>query len=186
MRGYWHLPALGMVTSFLAITLNQGWLIGLFFCWTAWLYVRKRLGKLPIIVSLAATLFSLFYLPSLETPAPDIPYNGNQTITGLVTSPVHESEAKIEFTLTDDLTGIDFLVTYFGEKREGLHLKHGASCRIDGTPELPEPGKTRGSLIFVIIWLHREYIIRSCLIRLKLPRVLGHRPCSICISCVLI
>ncbi|RYG74751.1 DNA internalization-related competence protein ComEC/Rec2 [Lentibacillus lipolyticus] len=144
MRGYWHFPALGITTSFLAVMLHHEWLIGLFFLWTIWLNVRNRLGILPILVSLAATLLSFFYLPDPEQSAPDIPYNGMKEITGEITSPVRERETKIEFTLKDDITGTDFMITYFGDERDELYLKYGASCRVDGTPELPESSKNPG------------------------------------------
>ncbi|TRM12761.1 DNA internalization-related competence protein ComEC/Rec2 [Lentibacillus cibarius] len=144
MQGYWHFPALGIVSSFLSIMFGYEWIIVLFFFWIIWLYIRHRLGKLSLIVSLAITLFFFFYLPDIEQPVPKLTHDKEQQIFGKITRPVQKTPKKIDFTVTDDVTGNDFFVTYFGDERDGLHLKYGASCRIAGTPETPDAARNPG------------------------------------------
>ncbi|GAA0442948.1 DNA internalization-related competence protein ComEC/Rec2 [Lentibacillus halophilus] len=144
MRGYWYIPALGIISSLLSILFQHVWIIGIFTLWIIWLYARKKLGKWLLIISLAASLLAFFYLPDLNDPPPDLPYSQQQPITGQITSPVNKTETTVDFTLTDNGTGKDFLITYFGDELVDESVKFGASCTIEGTPELPETGRNPG------------------------------------------
>ncbi|TFJ94058.1 DNA internalization-related competence protein ComEC/Rec2 [Lentibacillus salicampi] len=146
MKGYWHVPALGIAVSFLAVIFENIWFLAVFFLWLLYLYYDQRLGKIAILISLTCSIFAYTYIPELEVPQEDEAFTSHQsTFTGQITSPISESEARIGFELKDEESDRKWLIVYFKDDQDGDHdLKHGASCTIYGQPELPEEGRNPG------------------------------------------
>lgn len=146
MKGYWHVPALGIAVSFLAVIFENIWFLAVFFLWLLYLYYDQRLGKIAILISLTCSIFAYTYIPELEVPQEDEAFTSHQsTFTGQITSPISESEARIGFELKDEESDRKWLIVYFKDDQDGDHdLKHGASCTIYGQPELPDEGRNPG------------------------------------------
>ncbi|WP_010531051.1 DNA internalization-related competence protein ComEC/Rec2 [Lentibacillus jeotgali] len=146
MKGYWHIPALGIASSFLAILFENKWFIAVFFFWTLFLYYHKRLGKATIFISLTFTIFTYTYIPVLEKPPEDENFTSEKSsFTGRIASPITESESRIAFEFNDRASGHKYLIVYFTDGSEGHHdLRYGATCTIYGKPEIPDGASNPG------------------------------------------
>src|SRR5699024_7899784 len=139
MKGYWHIPALGIAAGFLAVVSESKWFLAVFFFWLFYLYYHQRLGKVAILISLTFSIFAYTYIPELEKPAEDETFISNHAMfTGQIASPISESESRIAFEFTDEASNDKFLIVYFKDNHDVSHdLKYGAECKIYGEPELP-------------------------------------------------
>ncbi|GGJ83556.1 DNA internalization-related competence protein ComEC/Rec2 [Lentibacillus kapialis] len=146
MKGYWHFPALGIASSFLAILFESKWFLVLFFSWILLLSYHQRLGKITVFSSLAISIFTYTYIPELERPLEDGNNESvNSVFTGRISSPINESESRIAFEFNDQASGDKYLMVYFTNGESDHHnLKYGASCTIYGKPELPEAARNPG------------------------------------------
>ncbi|MFD1362996.1 DNA internalization-related competence protein ComEC/Rec2 [Lentibacillus salinarum] len=146
MKGYWHLPALGIAASFLVVLLDNIWLLAVFFFWILYLYYHQRLGKTVVLVSLTFAIVACIYIPELEKPQEDNTYPMNESVfTGQIASPITETGSRIAFELTDHNSPQKFLIVYFKDEQDDEHrLKYGATCTINGKPELPDTGRNPG------------------------------------------
>lgn len=129
--------------------------------WLTCLYYFKRLGKVPILISLTLFLFFTSYVPSLDAVETSSFLNKpteTHTFTGQIIGPVDQTEEKIEFKFQIEDTEDIFLVLYFPEPEETVtseavhQLKTGDSCRITGEVSLPEESRNPGQFDY------REYL----------------------------
>ncbi|MBP1947598.1 DNA internalization-related competence protein ComEC/Rec2 [Virgibacillus litoralis] len=147
MKGYWYVPALGIVSSALSIIYHSNWFILVFFIWLLVLYYDRRLGKLITFTSIALSIFFYFYIPNLETILHTEETNtAHETdLAGRIVSPINESSSKIDFELKEYTSNKKLLIVYYKNKQEIKHsLKFGATCNIEGTPELPSQSRNPG------------------------------------------
>ena len=146
MKGYWHIPALGIALSFLAILLESKWFIALFFFWILLLFYHQRLGKITVLISLTLSIFTYSYIPVLDRPPEDENFTSDKSaFTGRITSPIGESESRIAFEFNDQASGHKYLIVYFKNRPTGHHnLKYGASCTVYGKPVLPDAARNPG------------------------------------------
>ena len=146
MKGYWHIPALGIAAGFLAVVSESKWFLAVFFFWLFYLYYHQRLGKVAILISLTFSIFAYTYIPELEKPAEDETFISNHAMfTGQIASPISESESRIAFEFTDEASNDKFLIVYFKDNHDVSHdLKYGAECKIYGEPELPDAARNPG------------------------------------------
>lgn len=147
MKGYWYVPAFGVVSSALSIIYHSNWFILIFFIWLLVLYYGNRLGKLITLTSIALSIFFFFYIPNLETILQEEVTSSSQEtdLLGQIASPINESSSKIDFVLKEYTSNKKILIVYYKNNQKIKHnLKFGATCNIEGTPELPSQSRNPG------------------------------------------
>ncbi|WP_019377883.1 DNA internalization-related competence protein ComEC/Rec2 [Virgibacillus halodenitrificans] len=148
MKGYWYLIPVSVTLGVLTKSQMNYWLLGLFLIWILYLYHKQRLGIFPILISLIASLFFTWYIPSptqLENAAPHLPDKKEHQMTGKIISPIDEKSHSIQFLLKDNSHDNTVQVVYFNGKHDTastsgrIHsLKYGATCEIKGIMEVPD------------------------------------------------
>lgn len=144
MKGYWHFPAISAAVCAVTVMTQTYWFAVAFIVWLLLLYGFKRLGMLPIVVSL--TVFFLFYtyIPVIS----DVEIEPEATAdsasyTGKIIGSFNKTDKKIGFVLQDHTSKTNLLVVYFPDKddNEWVHhiqtWKHGATCEVYGKMEQP-------------------------------------------------
>ncbi len=146
MKGYWYVPALGVVSSALSIIYHSNWFIVIFFIWLLVLFSANRLGKLIMLTSIALSIFFFFYIPNLETILQEEVTSSPETdLLGQIASPINESSSKIDFIIKEYTSNKKILIVYYKNEQDINHnLKFGATCNIKGTPELPSQSRNPG------------------------------------------
>src|SRR5690625_33551 len=112
MKGYWHLTAIAVGISGLAVMLsNHLFLLGLYI-WLFYLFYQEKLRKIPFLLTLFFSLVFYFYLPNIDQMKEAMSPPEFSSISGKVTTPIEWGKQKIEFVLkNNDNTNV--LVTYF-------------------------------------------------------------------------
>ncbi|MEN1969340.1 DNA internalization-related competence protein ComEC/Rec2 [Lentibacillus sp. N15] len=148
MKGFWHLPAISVAVCAVTIITRTYWFAAALLVWLLILYGWKRLGIVPVVVSLTAFLFFYTYIPVITDTEPP-PTNNSASYAGKIISPVHQTDKKIDFVLKDPALKTNLLVVYFPDK--AIHtkhqlqtLQHGASCEIHGKLEQPSRSTNPG------------------------------------------
>ncbi|MGP4107209.1 DNA internalization-related competence protein ComEC/Rec2 [Virgibacillus sp. L01] len=146
MKGYWYVPALGVVSSALSIIYHSNWFIVIFFIWLLVLFFANRLGKLITLTSIALSIIFFFYIPDLETILQEEVTSSPETdLSGQIASPINESSSKIDFIIKEYTSNKKILIVYYKNEQDINHnLKFGATCNIKGTPELPSQSRNPG------------------------------------------
>ncbi|MFA1820472.1 DNA internalization-related competence protein ComEC/Rec2 [Virgibacillus oceani] len=159
MKGYWHIPAIAVVVSIFNVHFSHYWSLILFLIWISYLYFSNRLGKTPIILSLACYIFFYSYIPSPDLNFTDITEPETGDIQGTISSEVDVSKQKVEFTLRKE-TGQNTLILFFPQDSEDSlaysqysHLKYGAACTVPGAEQLPDESRNPGQFNY------REYLL---------------------------
>ncbi|MFD2046125.1 DNA internalization-related competence protein ComEC/Rec2 [Ornithinibacillus salinisoli] len=147
MKGKWYIAAISIAISVLTIHLdNKYFFVGLV-VWLLILYFMKRLGKIPVLVSLTLSLFFIFYIPPLNETSHEIPPK-NIEVTGEITSPIEMKEQYINFRFKEASTKQSILITIFPDQivtnEESAMLLHGATCRVFGSLGLPDKSSNPG------------------------------------------
>jgi competence protein ComEC len=157
MKGYWHIPALaGLCGAITVIFDSIIFFIALLF-WLVFLYKTKRLGKMPIIFSLATFLFFFTYIPQIE-PHTSINSQEKMILTGEIVSPVQPSETYLQFDFQERKTKSILKVFYFSPDSNHPNyssIQLGASCQIEG--EVGEPEESTNPVQFN----YRKYLAAS-------------------------
>ncbi|MTW84130.1 DNA internalization-related competence protein ComEC/Rec2 [Virgibacillus dakarensis] len=149
MKGYWHFPAISVAICVVVIVFQNKSLIAGFILWLLMLYVFKRLGKIPIMVSLVLFFFFYTFIPVL-TPIESPPASETAIYSGTITGSINKTAKKVDFVLQDDSSKAKLLVVYFPDKTDNVidkHVKdwrHGATCQLHGKLELPDSSTNPG------------------------------------------
>lgn len=148
MKGYWHFPALGVVSSVLTNIFHSNWFIIIFCLWILMLYYTERLGKIVILLSLTFSFFFFFYIPDLDLLLNEAATNTTQAtqFEGRVVSSINETEEKIDFVLKDEHSNRKVSIVYFknDEQMPEHNLKYGSRCMVEGKQELPSHSRNPG------------------------------------------
>lgn len=181
MKGYWHFTAISVAMGILTIIFNSNWFIVGFFLWLFYLYYLKRLGKIPILLSLA---FYLLFLLHIAPPA-DIDntdpnsFSPLNQLTGKVISPIHTSPDKVEFLFEDNPDKSKILILFFPDKKtqsppldENPTIKYGATCVINGKAELPNESRNPGEFDY------RNYLLSEGITHQLIVNSLDDITCS--------
>lgn len=156
MRGKWHLIAVSAIIGIIAITLRLLFLYGIFFLWLYLLYSYKRL-RIVHILSMCTTcfIFSFYYYPFNQN---EVSSDAILDFTGTIVSEIETTPLKTSLVFRDDLTDQDLLVTYFKNEKTTVHSptwKTGATCQLQGSPEIPPPSKNPGQFNY------QEYLYKQ-------------------------
>lgn len=150
IKGYWHIVALSVGVSVLSIYLNSQLLFLGLLLWLLTLYKFKRLGKIPVFISLTSFIFFYIHIPSIEeldNMTKDYS-SETATIAGHIDGPVEKTKSKIEFRYQIDNSRETFLAVYYpNDQTENIqpdHLHTGASCQITGEVRLPDQSRNPG------------------------------------------
>lgn len=152
MKGYWHFTAISVAICILAISFNNNWFIVGFFLWLFYLYYFERLGKIPLLVSLAFFLLFMLHIPSIEMNETNInTYSQSKQVSGKIAGPIHITPEKIDFHLEDHSSKDKILILFFPDKNNKTpplenhpSIKYGASCVINGNAKLPNVSRNPG------------------------------------------
>lgn len=147
MKGFWHFPALGVVSSAFTIIFHSNWFILLYFLWILLLFYHERLGKLTILISLTFSIFFYFYIPNLDTILQNdaTAIKDKTNLVGQIASSINESASKIDFVLKEYPSNRKLLVIYFKNNQKKDHyLKYGSTCEVYGQIELPDKSRNPG------------------------------------------
>lgn len=150
MKGYWHFFALSALLSILAVIFHNKAFILILFLWLCYLYVRKKLGLAPILLSVVFYLGFYYYLPPPDPDNIQMEKATNGEIQGTISSPITKSAKKLEFVIQEKQTNNKIIVVTFKQENEKWEesqltpLKHGAACRINGVLELPDQSRNPG------------------------------------------
>ncbi|WP_164668552.1 DNA internalization-related competence protein ComEC/Rec2 [Virgibacillus doumboii] len=148
MKGYWHFPVLGIVSSVFTVIFHSNWFILCFCLWILILYYTERLGKVVVLLSLTFSFFFFFYIPDLDLHIKETVSDTTQQtkLAGRVVSSINETENKIDFVLKDEHSERKVIIVYFKKDLKKLehNLKYGSSCTIYGKQELPSTSRNPG------------------------------------------
>lgn len=149
MKGYWHLPALAIVMSFLTITHhNYVYFIG-FVCWLCYLFYQKRLRKTPLLISLVFYFIFLFYIPQITLPQDNSSTLSDPFIMGEIITPPTITDQYLSFVLQERKTKSKMIVYHFSNDKpfisdEFTHVKYGALCQVNVIPKIPDQSRNPG------------------------------------------
>ncbi|WP_085991851.1 DNA internalization-related competence protein ComEC/Rec2 [Oceanobacillus senegalensis] len=146
MKGSWYIVAIAIIISTMAIYFNSYFFLIFYGLWLFYLYRSKRLGNIPILVSLTFLLFSLYYIPDVtNNPIHNIKINSKEQIEGKIVSTVLSTKKKVEFTLQETNTRNKLLIVHFPHSNlDTSKLKHGAVCTVTGQREKPKEPSSPG------------------------------------------
>ncbi|WP_029266834.1 DNA internalization-related competence protein ComEC/Rec2 [Virgibacillus alimentarius] len=156
MRGYWHFAAFSVVVSILTIYFKTNWFIVGFFLWLLYLYYYRKLGSIPIIMSIISFLFYWVYIPNIDVDMPRNDLISKETShSGKITSPISLTSNKVEFLFQERQTQNKVSVIFFPDEKSSsksflkhTSIKHGAKCIVHGELELPEQTTNPGQFDF--------------------------------------
>ncbi|MUK87067.1 DNA internalization-related competence protein ComEC/Rec2 [Ornithinibacillus sp. L9] len=146
MKGKWYIVALCISISLVAVQFHMLFFIGIFI-WLLYLYYVRRLGKLPILISLTFSLFFIFFIPQIDhTPPEIIPTTIEKK--GKINSSVLHSDNYMSFTIQEISTRETIQIVYFPNHAiptlRLYDINHGATCTIQGTLQLPKRNTNPG------------------------------------------
>jgi competence protein ComEC len=147
MKGYWHLPAISVVCSLFTVLYYSVVFFLVLLLWLLVIYRTKRLGKIPLLLSLAIYLFFSFYFPAIENI-----HSANEptkmSISGQIIGSVTHSDKVTQFNFRDEKTLQMIKVSYFHQEPEDHSilnsLQPGASCQMTGDLSIPDGGTNPG------------------------------------------
>lgn len=147
MKGYWHFVALAVLCSIFTVIFETYVFVVVLLLWFFYLYYWKRVGKIPIILSIIFFLIFLIHLPSIEsTPMKASQNNLTSLQRGEIISPIKKTSQTVSFTFKN-IQNEKLLATIFypDEHVTGSdQLKHGAVCTINGEKVVPETSRNPG------------------------------------------
>lgn len=156
MKGYWHLPAIAAAVAFLSLRLETKILFIILITWLFALLLSKRLGSVPLVVSLLSFLFFYFYLPppqsSTDLTSPT--KNVTTSLNGKIISSLESNEKKVSFLLKERTSHKKIQVIAFLKqtqkplKIKKQQLKRGATCTIKGELGIVQPATNPGEFDF--------------------------------------
>ncbi|CQR46906.1 ComEC family competence protein [Paraliobacillus sp. PM-2] len=145
MRGYWHLFAIAVIVTIIAITFNSYFLYGLFLIWLYILYRRHSLQNLTIMIMLAISVFtSIYYLPK-EVDTSWLK-SSDQSYTGTITSAVKRENNYLSFIFNIKENNNNIQLNYFFENKseQPTSWKTGAACQLTAIPQTPSTSTNPG------------------------------------------
>ncbi|HAM81319.1 DNA internalization-related competence protein ComEC/Rec2 [Ornithinibacillus bavariensis] len=139
MKGYWHIPSISVLFSAFTVIFDSVVFSIVLLLWLLYLYVTRRLGKIPLTLSLTAFLFFTVYFPRIEiVSSPFEPLE--MSITGQIITPISNSEKVIQFNVREDKTNQLIKIIYFKQNEnesDFFDVQLGASCHLSGEVSLP-------------------------------------------------
>lgn len=153
LKGNWHFIALGVLFSVMALQTNELLLLPIMlFSWLFYLYVKKKITLLVVLLTMMSFIIFYAYLPSYErayltdSSTPPSTTSHKQTkVSGTIISSVKQTDKIISFTLRQNESNKRILVTYFrphdfsslNEEAQSFSFTYRAICTISGTLESP-------------------------------------------------
>lgn len=152
MKGYWHFAAIAAAMSVLTILFENYWFVVGFFLWLFYLFYDDRLRKVPLLLSLIGCLLFFAHIPLISTDDSHIDtFSPSDSLSGEIIAPIHSTHQKIDFLFRDNQSKTKLLILYFPDEQDPHNLlemnpsmKLGATCVIEGQPELPDPRTNPG------------------------------------------
>ncbi|WP_200411346.1 DNA internalization-related competence protein ComEC/Rec2 [Virgibacillus salexigens] len=150
MSGNWHYPALAATVSIVAVFVEQFSIIVVWFISLMFLFYRRRIAALPLMLSLLSTIFFYFYIPQLDVMLNPVnqPLNERRILSGQIISPINQTSEMISFTFQEKASPFSIAITYFHSGQDELkplvELQFGAECTIDTLIELPNTATNPG------------------------------------------
>ena len=153
MKGYWHFYALSVLLSILTVIFESKVFMIVLFVWLFYLYKQKKLGLVPILLSLLFYIGFYSYIPALHTESNQLSSTGqaiNGEIQGTISSPVTKSSKRLQFIIKEQASNKKLIVITFKEKNaewqesQLKQLKYGATCRLNGQMEEPDRARNPG------------------------------------------
>lgn len=154
VQGYWHITAIATCASIISVLTQRISFFIVALIWLVLLKQFKRLNILPFVVSLAALIFFIYYIPSEPNVSSDDIDGTPIYITGKVVSSIEQTEKKLQFTLRDEKTREKYLLIYFKKDEQLLKenelkkVKFGATCQISGEVMIPMHARNPGQFNF--------------------------------------
>ncbi|WP_042146029.1 DNA internalization-related competence protein ComEC/Rec2 [Paucisalibacillus sp. EB02] len=167
MKGYWYIPALAGLCSFFTRVFDSILFFIVLLVWLVYLYISKRLGKIPIIISLATFLFFFIYIPQIELNT-STNTQEKMTLKGEIVSPINTSETVLQFDFQESDTKNTIKVLFFSPDAKHPNyssLQLGADCQLEGEVGTPEestnPGQFNYQKYLATSGIHYEMEIKS-------------------------
>ncbi|WP_245799255.1 DNA internalization-related competence protein ComEC/Rec2 [Virgibacillus siamensis] len=140
------MAALAALSSYLAVIFKNEMVMIVLLVWLILMCYRKRLPKVPLILSVFCCMFFYVYIPDLDSmavkEAPDM--RETVQISGRISGPVKQSPKMTEFIFKNH-TDMKYQVVYFKNDQINVpNLKYGAQCILSGTAELPDTARNPG------------------------------------------
>src|SRR5690625_3657188 len=145
LRGNWHIVAIAITICLMAKFNDYYFLFVVFIIWLIFLYSCKTINLQLLILTLFASLFFFYYVPSPRTlayQATDLDIEITD-FSGRIKGPIVQTDKTIQFTFQDDrfhnkLNVVHFIDNKYEGKLPIQSLKYGAYCHVTGILELPE------------------------------------------------
>ncbi|MFD2630889.1 DNA internalization-related competence protein ComEC/Rec2 [Oceanobacillus kapialis] len=149
LKGNWHIVALAVAVSIITVLTSSYLIIICYILWLGFLFYRRRLGAMLLLLASALLSFFLLYIPAIDSSSfiseSSLP---EQNFAGRIVGPVEKNATRTQFTFEDYFTNQNFSILYFPKEKERMdfssHLKTGATCEFTGEPELPDPSTNPG------------------------------------------
>ncbi|WP_026906249.1 DNA internalization-related competence protein ComEC/Rec2 [Paucisalibacillus globulus] len=157
MKGYWHFPAFAGLCGAITVIFDSFIFFIVLLFWLVILYKTKRLGKIPIIFSLATFLLFFLYIPQIK-PHTSVNSQEKMILTGEIVSHVQPSETFLQFDFQESKTKSILKVLYYSPDSNHQNyssIQLGASCQIEGEVGDPEESTNPGQFNY------RKYLAAS-------------------------
>ncbi|MCT2537624.1 DNA internalization-related competence protein ComEC/Rec2 [Aquibacillus koreensis] len=135
-----------ILTSYYTVTTNQYYLLLLLLIWLIILFKSKRINIIKLLSIIACFSFSCFYFSHHiivdETTESDSTYT-----KGVITSEITDNDSHTTFTLTEDKSNRNMLITHFkraSDPNSPIDLHTGAVCTVIGARVKPESASNPG------------------------------------------
>ncbi|HEY4602697.1 MAG TPA: DNA internalization-related competence protein ComEC/Rec2 [Cerasibacillus sp.] len=133
MKGYWHIPAFGIIVSFFTVIMDMAWFFLVFTGWLIWVAFKKRLPIMPFFFSF---LFFFYFLNNASVVKSNYTErNQRQIHSGTIMGAVTYTEDRLEFKLMNEETREKMLVQLFPKNQNPLPINkdivRGAKCQLN-------------------------------------------------------
>lgn len=149
MKGFWHLPAIAIVASFISIISESFFTLIIYFCWILYLFFQKRLKPIHTFVTLTFLFLSFFFIPRLDFLIENNDLLNESTLQTKITSPPLITNKYLRLIVTEVKSKDKIIIYYFfnDEKHDKKNLKsfkYGATCIINSSLRIPEKNTNPG------------------------------------------
>ena len=145
IRDYWYIIALSSLAAIVTVQLDQYYLCVFLLFWLLILLYQQKIPLVVFSVAIITFLFTYFYIPSLPSVQSTIDprLEEHTTLKGTITSPVSQTNKKVEFVLLEQTTEEEILVIFFPDQDETQlvdtsHLLSGGECTLNGDISKPD------------------------------------------------
>ena len=113
MKGFWHLPAIAIVASFISIISESFFTLIIYFCWILYLFFQKRLKPIHTFVTLTFLFLSFFFIPRLDFLIENNDLLNESTLQTKITSPPLITNKYLRLIVTEVKSKEKIIIYYF-------------------------------------------------------------------------